>query len=304
MLNLSTSWTSQSCGSGDELIKRLRAFDVSGIELEYRLRPAVVESMRPALRNHSPAVHSIHNYFPAPPEETGLRPGGDIFRLSHPDPEERRNAVTWTARSMEQADDLEAGVLVLHCGYVEMPHGSKQLHDFYRTGRLASETAQAFLRDRIAEKERLKPPYLDGLLMSLDRLIPLALKRNLVLGLENRFDHHELPGPDDFDSIFREFKGAPIGYWHDCGHAHAAEILGLVEPSGLLQRYGDHLVGVHLHDALGLDDHLVPGRGEIDFTLLKPYLKNDIPLVLELKPGTTDAEVVEGIRYLRTVLAV
>jgi len=43
----------------------------------------------------------------------------------------------------------------------------------------------------------------------------------VLLGLENRYHDHELPGPDDFKVIFDKFKGAPVGYWHDTGHAHA-----------------------------------------------------------------------------------
>ncbi len=302
MLTLSTSWTSSTCESGDDLLNRLRLLGLPGVELDYRIRPSVYQAMRPSLKKGCPSVHSIHNYFPAPTEDTGLRAGGDIFRLSHPDKEERQNAIAWTARSIEQANDLEAKVVVLHCGYVEMPHAVARMHEFYKAGRLSSEPAQYFVRDKIAERDRLKAPYLDGLLMSLDRLISIARKQDVVLGLENRYDYHELPGPDDFELIFSEFKGAPIGYWHDCGHANTLEILGIVEPEGLLKRYGDHLVGIHLHDAKGLDDHLPPGRGEIDFQLLKPYIKDDTILVLELKPGTADAHVAEGIHHIQDLL--
>ncbi|NIS46468.1 MAG: hypothetical protein GWN76_11420, partial [candidate division Zixibacteria bacterium] len=44
------------------------------------------------------------------------------------------------------------------------------------------------------------------------------------------------------------------------------------------------LIGVHLHDAIGLDDHIPPGSGEIDFAALKPFLKADTIKVIELKP--------------------
>ncbi len=60
-------------------------------------------------------------------------------------------------------------------------------------------------------------------------------------------------------AIFDTFKGAPIGYWHDTGHAHANEILGLIPKNSLLQNYADQLIGIHLHDAIGLDDHIPPG---------------------------------------------
>jgi len=117
--------------------------------------------------------------------------------------------------------------------------------------------------------------------------------------MENRFHYHELPGPDDFEMIFNEFKGAPLGYWHDTGHAHANECLTVIPPASLLEKYGKKLFGIHLHDAVGLDDHITPGTGEIDFETLTEYITPDLPLVLELKPGLSDPEVNKGIRFIK-----
>lgn len=89
-----------------------------------------------------------------------------------------------------------------------------------------------------------------------------------------------------------------MGYWHDTGHAHAHAVLGLNPPGELLQRYGQNLIGIHIHDAVGLNDHLAPGLGEIDFNAIKVYLKQDTLKVLELKSGTTDADILQGIRYV------
>jgi sugar phosphate isomerase/epimerase len=121
----------------------------------------------------------------------------------------------------------------------------------------------------------------------------------VLLGLENRYHYHELPGPDDFEVIFDAFKGAPIGYWHDTGHAHANESLGIGSRNSLLQANATRLIGVHLHDAIGLDDHLPPGSGQIDFAALKPFLNADTIKVIELKPGIPASEVCEGIRCIR-----
>ncbi len=302
MLNLSTCWASGPCRSGAELLNRLRTFNLSGIELDYRIRPKVFQGMRESLKKDGPRIASIHNYFPAPLEESGLRPGGDIFRLSQPDKEERRKAVEWTTRTIEHANDLEARAVVLHCGYVDMVSEAEKLHAYYKEGGPAAEEARTFLKNKLAQRDALKPKHLDSLLSSLDQLIQIAQKQNIRLGLENRYDYHELPGLDDFAVIFREFRGAPIGYWHDCGHAHTAELLNVIEPGSLLKRYGEHLIGVHLHDARGLDDHLPPGRGEIDFEALKPHLQETTLLVLELKPGTADSAVAEGLANIRNRL--
>ena len=101
--------------------------------------------------------------------------------------------------------------------------------------------------------------------------------------------------------LFREFDGAPLGYWHDTGHAHAGEVLSLFNAADLLKRYGAKLVGCHLHDARGLDDHLPPGRGQVDFPALGAFLSPTTLQVIELKPGTTSEDAREGVRHLTTV---
>lgn len=120
-----------------------------------------------------------------------------------------------------------------------------------------------------------------------------------VATLELSYHYNELPGPADFEIIFEKFAAAPIGYWHDTGHAHAQESLGLLRADELLIRYHQNLVGVHLHDARGLDDHLPPGSGDIDFKKIGTWIGNDVLKVIELKPGTPDSAVAAGIHYLR-----
>jgi len=302
MIALSTSWKSKDCRDGDALVQAVTDAGCGGIELEYRIGAWVLHQMVPALERSGLKVVSIHNYFPIPPVIPRSKGGGDLFLLSHPDKEERLEAVKWTGKTIEHAHDLDAAAVVLHCGRVELAHEMDKLRDFFNTGRIDCEAARAFIDQKLQERDRIKPKHLDSLLFSIDRLIPAAAKQNIILGLENRYHYHELPGPDDFEILFSEFKGAPLGYWHDTGHAHANEKLGLIKGNEMLERYADQLVGIHIHDAVGLDDHLAPGKGEIDFEPLRPFLARDVPAVVELKPGTPDSEVSEGLRFVRQLI--
>ena len=119
------------------------------------------------------------------------------------------------------------------------------------------------------------------------------------MGLENRFHYDELPTLNDYELIFTELDGAPLGYWHDTGHAHVNEQLTIVPAGNLLRNYVDKLIGVHLHDAIGLEDHLAPGTGEIDFKPLKSCLKPGTLKVAELKPQMSEAEVLQGVRFIQ-----
>ena len=302
MIALSTSWKSIQCRDGDALVQAVADSGFEGIELEYRIGEPLYQRMMPALKRSGLMVVSVHNYFPIPPIIPHSKGGGDLFLLSDPDKEKRLEAIKWTAKTIEHAGDLEAFAVVLHCGRVEMAHEMEKLRDYFNTDRIDSEEARAFIKGKLEERDRNKSKYMDSLLFSIDRLIPRAEKHNIILGLENRYHYHELPGPDEFEILFSEFKGGPLGYWHDTGHAHANEKLGIIPGGEMLKRYSDHLVGIHLHDATGLDDHLAPGKGEIDFEPIRPFFEKDIPTVVELKPGTLDSEVSAGFRFVRNLM--
>ena len=277
----------------------LEQLDIQGVELEYRLTDRFFAGMRDPLMKSPLQVTSIHNYFPFPTRFEELKPGGDLFLLSSPDRDERNRAVDRTIRTIEMANDLEAGAVVLHCGKVEIDAEIQKLHGFFQENSIVTPGAQTFIGQKFKALETSKPAYLDSLLFSLDRLLPQAEKQGVTLGLENRAHYHELPGSGDFEQLLAEFAGGPLGYWHDTGHAHLAEKLTIVPLGFLLDKYAPDLVGVHLHDAVGLQDHLPPGSGEIDFNTVKPHLKPEIPVILELKPGTSNEDIQTALAFMK-----
>ena len=299
ILSISTSVRPQDMDDPEAFVAYLEQLGVPGVELEYRLTEQFFMGMRAPLLQSVLQVTSIHNFFPFPNRFETLQPGGDLFLLSSPDREERMRAIRWTLRTIEAANELEAVVVVLHCGRVEMEAEIRTLHGFFKENRIISPEAQTFISKKFHELADLKPAYLDSLLFSMDRLLPVAEKQGVTLGLENRAHYHELPGSDDFERLLAEFAGGPVGYWHDTGHAHLAEKLTIVTSGYLLEKYADNLLGIHIHDAIGLEDHLPPGTGEIDFKAIKPHLKPDIPLVVELKPGTANDDVQNALDFMR-----
>jgi sugar phosphate isomerase/epimerase len=303
MLALSTSWQSGGTVTAEEMFAALKNLEISAIELSYRISEDFYREMQNPLKRSGLKVVSVHNYFPVPAVKLASKGSGDLFLLSNQDDEERQRAIRYTLKTIKHAAELGAAAVVLHCGLVEMNHEMQALYQYVNLNRLESKEAQIFIHNKLKERARRKPGHMDSLLTSLDRLVSVAEKQGVLLGLENRYHYHELPGLDDFEVIFDKFRGAPIGYWHDTGHAHANESLGIIPRGSLLQAYATRLIGIHLHDAVGLDDHIPPGSGEIDFTALKPFLKTDTIKVFELKPGIPASEVSEGIRFIREKLS-
>jgi sugar phosphate isomerase/epimerase len=303
MLALSTSWQSGGTVTAEGMFAALKNLEISAIELSYRISEDFYREMQNPLKRSGLKVVSVHNYFPVPAVKLASKGSGDLFLLSNQDDEERQRAIRYTLKTIKHAAELGAAAVVLHCGLVEMNHEMQALYQYVNLNRFDSKEAQIFIDNKLKERDRRKPGHMDSLLTSLDRLVSVAEKQGVLLGLENRYHYHELPGLDDFDVIFDKFRGAPIGYWHDTGHAHANESLGIIPRGSLLQAYATRLIGIHLHDAVGLDDHIPPGSGEIDFTALKPFLKTDTIKVFELKPGIPASEVSEGIRFIREKLS-
>ncbi len=302
MLALSTSWKSTETTDAEALLEFFHRLDISALELEYRISESTYQQMRKPLKKSRLKVVSAHNFFPKPSIKPESRASGDFFMLTSLDEEERHHAVQWTAKTISHAAELGAKAVVLHCGRVVMDRELDILYQFFKSNQIQSKASQDFIGKKLSERDELKPRYLENLLYSLDQLSRVADKFGILLGLENRFHYDELPTLEDFETLFRRFKGAPLGYWHDTGHAFVNESLTTIPAGALLNAYGDKLIGVHLHDAIGIKDHLAPGTGKIDFESLKSYLKPDTIKVLELKPQVADFEVARGIRFIRETM--
>ncbi len=298
-LGVSTSWASGCVTHGRDLVERCKALDIAGLELDYRLPPPLFQQVVAALKGSGLDVFSLHNFCPIPEPVPWDRVSAEPFLLSHLDREERHRAVRWTIRTMEHANDLGARVVVLHCGRVSMDPELDRLKALWRAEGAQGEAFRTLLAHKIEERRAGAAPHIDSLLWSLDRLAREAERLHVVLGLENRAHYHELPGPEDHEAIFAALEGAPLGYWHDTGHGHLMEVFGWGDPSQLLSARKAELLGMHLHDAKGMEDHLPPGSGTIPFEpILRAALDAACPIIVEVRPGTKERDLQKGLDCL------
>ena len=301
MLAVSTSFLAAPAITAETIISKVQTLGASAVELDYRLNSGTVDKLTPLLRQAGISINSVHNYFPIPAEMPDSKGSGDLFLLSSLDEDHRKTAVEYTRRTIRAASDLGARAVVLHCGRVEMDEERDRIYDFINASQMDSAEARSLMHRKLAERERLKTPYVNQLIKSLEVLSESARGANITLGLENRYHYHELPGPLEFPVLFRTLDGAPLGYWHDTGHAHMLALLGVASAESVLEQNADRLVGAHLHDASGRRDHLPPGRGEIDFHHLWPYLTPKVIKVMELRPRTPVEEAAEGFAFLKAL---
>jgi len=130
------------------------------------------------------------------------------------------------------------------------------------------------------------PPYWARLQASLREVMAFAAEQGVRLGFENREKFDELPIDADLAGLLDEFGAdAPVGYWHDTGHADIKEGMGLLEHRAHLTQLAPRLMGFHLHDvSADGHDHQAIGSGHIDFGMISEFWRPEHLLTLELSP--------------------
>jgi sugar phosphate isomerase/epimerase len=299
MLGISTSWRSEIVDSGLEIIRAILDLGLERVELEYRISLPMLQEILPLIRQRDITVISLHNYVPLPEGIRRMTANGESPSLSSLDRDERELALKYTRRTMEWAEEFEAKGVVLHLGKIPMESPMAVIKKLCDQGKIASADGQTFVAEQQKIRAGKSAAVMDAALRSLERLAKEAENRGLLLGVENRYNLHDVPNLEEFKTIFREFPGSSVRYWHDIGHATAQQNLGLANQEELLRLCGAFLVGVHLHGCKGHEDHKAPGAGEEDYGLLKKYLKAETIRVVETHHRASREELKKGLEFLR-----
>ena len=293
MLGISTCWWHDKSLRGDKIVSEALELGFQGVELEYRLSNSTYQEMKPKL-NSELAVLSIHNFFPRPDHIHIKNGSGDLFLLSSDDMDERSLAVNYSIKSIEHAHDMECNTVILHLGRVDMPSPAEFFKELFNRGKTQDTEGLAFLEEQKDIRQIKHPKYIDAVLFSLEKLNKTAERLGVFLGIENRYYFQEIPNFEEIGIILKEFKGGSLRYWHDTGHARAQENLGICRQNDLLEAYSDNMLGIHLHDIKGLDDHIAPGQGEINFEDVRPFMKNDTVKIMEIHPKVEKKALIKG----------
>jgi sugar phosphate isomerase/epimerase len=300
MLSLSTAWRSEISDRGAEIIRTILDLGIHGVELEYRINESMLEEILPFVKRREILVPSIHNIMPLPEGMAREAANGEFVSLSSPDRSEREMAIKYTQRTLDWAEEVGAQAIVLHLGKIPAESSMRALMKLYDDKRIHTEEGKKLLGEKMKIRAREGEKHLSAALQSLDKLAKDAEKRCLFLGVENRYNIQDFPSLNEFKSIFQKFDGSAVRYWHDIGHATTQENLGLVRPGELLEQFGRHLIGVHLHGCRGYEDHYAPGSGEEDYGQIKKYLRTETVKVVETHHRATREELLEGLNFLHT----
>lgn len=301
MWGISTCWWEGKDVRGDTIPMEALDMGFEKLELDYRITKEALGQMKPALKGGA-QVWSVHNVFPRPQAFLKGPPVADPVSLSSTDREERSDAVKLAISTIQHAHDLEAKAVVVHLGKVDMDDPTGKLEENCKRGISWSEEGQKYISELRDVRNRKRQKNLDAVLFSLEAINKEAEKRHVLIGIENRLHFHEIPDLWEIGFILETFSGGNLRYWHDTGHAHIQEKLGILHQKELLEKYGSQMVGIHIHDVKELQDHYPPGEGEIDFQSLREHIELAPMKILEVRSTATRREVLEALNYVQSLL--
>ena len=292
-LSLSTMW-----GIGQ--FKTLADFFDAARDLgftRFELNHAVNSAMLGNVHLNGFKISSVHE--PCPADISTLALKEHNWLLSAPDQENRQKGVEAVRRSLDLARELGAQVVIVHPGRVDIdPALEMNLHKLYKAGQSNTPEYDRAKKRLVSARAAQADANLESVRRSLIELAEYAARQGLRLGLENRYYYYEIPLPDELNMLLDLGDDGVIGYWHDVGHAQTLENLGFSPHREWLNRFAHRIVGAHLHDVVGIRDHLAAGLGQIDWDMVARYLPAGALRTCEFQTFNSPQQVVTGVQWL------
>jgi sugar phosphate isomerase/epimerase len=300
MYSFSTCWNSHRHTDGRALLREIRDLGFKYAELGHGTSLGLVPGILEAVAAGEIKISSLHNFCPIPMGVTRESP--NLYQFSAGNPRERELAVKHTLKTLEFAGRVQAPVVVLHLGGLELKDYTGRLGELLKRGEKDAPKYKKLSEEAAAKREAKKKPFVERVYETLKKILPEAEKRGLKLGIENRQALEEIPLDGDIENFFRHFDHPNLVYWHDTGHAQIKENLGFIRQTEQLELLGARLAGFHIHDVkFPADDHAAPGTGTIDFAKLKPFVKPQHIKVFELNPTLSVEAVQRGVAHVKKI---
>ncbi|MFH1753029.1 MAG: sugar phosphate isomerase/epimerase family protein [Candidatus Omnitrophota bacterium] len=295
-LILSTAWNCDSAPDAASMIREIKDAGFDKVELNFALTSHDIYDIISIKGKEGIEISSVHNYCPMPAGAGADEASPDYYPLSSQDESTRKMAVEATKTTIDTAKRLGGRVVILHLGRVEIKDRTRKLASVLDIKRYSERVKKRMAEERAKEA----PRYFEKTVLSVEELIEYAKRKDIILGIENRYYYREIPSPDEIAILLDKFTDRHIGYWHDVGHAQLFENLGIYNhKKDFLDRFSSRLIGVHIHDIRGIDDHRAPLQGDFDFSILKPYIKTDTYIVMEVQFPADAKDIKKGAEYLK-----
>jgi len=290
---LSTMWARDHFPSLSQFFMASQRLGFAKIELNHQINSAMLADIN--LRQY--AFSSIHEPCPADISVEKLKQRD--WLISSQDEDHRQQGVESVRRSIDLAHELRAGTVVVHAGNVHADLTlEKKLRALFGVGKVQTDEYQTVKEDMLRDRANQSGERLEAVKKSLAELLGYATRFGIRLGLENRYHYLDIPTVDEMGVLLDLAGPEQLGFIYDVGHAQAMDRLGFYPHEEWLKRYSSRIIGVHLHDVIGVTDHYAPGLGEVDFDRVAAYLPEDAFRTCELQTTNTAEQVKNSLKFL------
>ena len=290
---LSTMWNVKQPQPFGETFAAAVAAGFPRFELNHQVPPELFEQ----IDLHRYRIASLHDPCPAviSMDEQKARD----WMVSSVDEENRTKGVEIAKRTIDTALKLNAGLVVIHPGSIPGTTVlDKELRQMLRDGREDTREYFQLRQNLIADRASRAPAHMDAVVRSMQEITDYVSGTGLRVGMENRYRYYDLPILEEMQTLLDVCAEEWFGFQYDVGHAQTLHRLGLCNHEEWLKRYGRRIVGVHLHDVIGVDDHQTPGSGEVDYAMIARYLPPTAYLTLEVNHRLEISDLTSGLDCL------
>jgi sugar phosphate isomerase/epimerase len=291
------------------MLREMADLGFGRVELSHGIRITLVPGILKAVEEGVVKVGSTHNFCPLP--MGALQAAPNFFQPSSPDSRERDQWQRQTKRSIDFAAQVGATLLVCHLGSVRYfwlapdRHLEAYLLEHPDAVKSGDKAYRDVIEKTLVRFRRRMAPFWQRTQDSIRSVLDYAAEKKVRLGLENRERFEELPLDADFPGFLAGIPlPSPAGYWHDTGHAHLKERMGLISHRQQLEDNASRILGFHLHDVDSEGrDHQAIGSGSVDFEMVSSFWRPEHFFVIELSPRVTLEGVLASKAKVESLLA-
>ena len=289
----STMWMRKNLPSLNDFFLAAQRFGFAKVELNHQMNSAILQEAN----LDRVKISSIHEPCPADISMDQLKQRD--WLISALDEEKRLPGVEAVKHSIDLASQVGAAYIVVHAGSINSSQNlERKLRSLYENGQAGSAEFQALVEEMRTERLALAGEHFSAVQRSIQELIDYAAPKGIRLGIENRYHFLEFPSPDELEILLQLGGADQIGFVFDAGHSYTLDRLSFYPQMEWLEQFSQRMIGMHLHDVVGLIDHHAPGTGEIDFDRIAPYLPDAANRTFELQVFNSAEKVKASLEYL------
>jgi sugar phosphate isomerase/epimerase len=295
-ISLSTNWCNEKIESGEEIAELAASLGFDELELGFRTTEKQVEGFKRKI--DLIPIGSIHAFCPVP--MSAPRGSPELYSLASFSEDARAIARFHILKNARFAADIGADSIVLHAGTVK-------LNSFFRKSYCSSaledilfkvdENSQDRQYRKILKKVRdrrslVGKKMLEIFKKELSIISPKLERLGCCLAFENLPYIEGFPNEIEMEEIQKEFDPSVISAWFDTGHYAVRKW-----NDWLFGDLPEKVRGLHINDILkNKDDHLPPGKGNIDFSLFSEMFATAKHIVFEPKGNVSVEDLQQALK--------